>query len=381
MRSNSGSSTLNTYAFSGDNDTGISSPTADVMRFATAGADRMAILPNGQIGIGTNTPAGGTILDLNGWGPGFSSILIPRDTTSNRPAGVNGMMRYNTDSNKFEMYENGMWKDIQAPPVWQLNGGDAYYVTGRVGIGTVSVSSAVRLSIEASETHAMSLMNSNSSNQASIMFRDHTGADKAMIGWSNPTAMYANTFNLFTLGTSPIVIGTGGMERMRMTPTGNIGIGTSDPDAMLDVSANMSAPAVNIVNSHFSGNALRAVGVSSTTPAADFQNTGGGPAIKVGTDGTPIRSVSIYTGIGCTWAPSATPSQGSSATCSIAPSALGNIPVNSNDHVSCSPQLASGFEMIHSCHKDGSGVKIVILNASGSGTAPTSWNVQVIRNY
>src|SRR5207253_2932104 len=54
-----------------------------------------------------------------------SALLIPRDTTANRPAGnvTNGMIRYNTNTNKFEFYENDLWVN---------------YNTGAAGGGSVS---------------------------------------------------------------------------------------------------------------------------------------------------------------------------------------------------------------------------------------------------
>ncbi len=44
------------YSFTGDTNTGIYSGGADILRFVTAGADRMTILANGDAGIGTTNP-------------------------------------------------------------------------------------------------------------------------------------------------------------------------------------------------------------------------------------------------------------------------------------------------------------------------------------
>ena len=45
--------------------------------------------------------------------PGTGSILLPDGTTGQRPGSpVNGMVRYNTSTNKFEGYENGTWQDL-----------------------------------------------------------------------------------------------------------------------------------------------------------------------------------------------------------------------------------------------------------------------------
>ena len=43
-----------------------------------------------------------------------NSVLIPKGPTSARPQfPKNGHMRYNTDDNRFEMYENGVWDGVR----------------------------------------------------------------------------------------------------------------------------------------------------------------------------------------------------------------------------------------------------------------------------
>jgi len=44
--------------------------------------------------------------------PGSGSVTIPLGTTAERPAGTNGMMRYNSTSNRFEYFENGQWVNM-----------------------------------------------------------------------------------------------------------------------------------------------------------------------------------------------------------------------------------------------------------------------------
>ncbi|MGH1376096.1 MAG: tail fiber domain-containing protein [Alphaproteobacteria bacterium] len=59
------------------------------------------------LGNGTTTPA--AELDIGGTG----AVILTRGTTAERPStGVNGMIRYNSTTNKFEAYENSAWADI-----------------------------------------------------------------------------------------------------------------------------------------------------------------------------------------------------------------------------------------------------------------------------
>ena len=45
---------------------------------------------------------------------GTQAIVVPLGTTAQRPASpTNGQLRYNTDNNEFEVYENGAWKNLR----------------------------------------------------------------------------------------------------------------------------------------------------------------------------------------------------------------------------------------------------------------------------
>jgi hypothetical protein len=66
-------------------------------------------VPN--VGIGTTSPQ--AALDVATTGTLASAIIVPRDSTTNRPsAPVNGMIRYNTTNTKLEAYENSTWNNI-----------------------------------------------------------------------------------------------------------------------------------------------------------------------------------------------------------------------------------------------------------------------------
>jgi len=65
----------------------------------------------GNVGIGTITPAVSALLDLTST---TGALLLTRMTTAQRNAltAVNGMIIYNSDTNKIEGYENAAWVDI-----------------------------------------------------------------------------------------------------------------------------------------------------------------------------------------------------------------------------------------------------------------------------
>lgn len=89
---------------------------------------------------------------INPKGIGYSSfngtqaVLISRGTTAQEPGqasqatAVNGMMRYNTSTNKFRIYENGAWKDLGGDFV-SKGGNVDETITGVKTFGNINVSS------------------------------------------------------------------------------------------------------------------------------------------------------------------------------------------------------------------------------------------------
>ena len=77
--------------------------------YSLAGGTRFNVLGNGNVGVGTATPAGA--LDVTSTTGGF---IVPRMTTTQKNAltPVNGMIIYDTTLNKFQGYENGAWANL-----------------------------------------------------------------------------------------------------------------------------------------------------------------------------------------------------------------------------------------------------------------------------
>lgn len=67
---------------------------------------------SGRVGIGTTSPNTGAVLDLTST---TGALLVPRMTTTQKNAlsAVNGMIVYNTTTNKFEGYQGGGWINLE----------------------------------------------------------------------------------------------------------------------------------------------------------------------------------------------------------------------------------------------------------------------------
>jgi hypothetical protein len=174
---------------------------------------RLTVSGSGDVGIGTMTPA--ALLDIYSTGGVNSAIIIPRDTTANRPSGVNGMIRYNTNSAKFEAFQNNQWLDIVS------TGG---------GVGDN--------------------LGNHTANQAILAISGTAATPGYSFGSNGNRGMYA-------IGTGGVGISAGSLERMRINADGNIGIGTSSPTRPLDVQGISTATAVGTyatINGYMSAN-------------------------------------------------------------------------------------------------------------------------------
>lgn len=79
-----------------------------------------AVIVGGSINdtpIGNITPSTGAFTDLSATGTvsftGTGAALMPKGTTAQQPASpVDGMIRYNSDTNQFEGYIDGQWQQV-----------------------------------------------------------------------------------------------------------------------------------------------------------------------------------------------------------------------------------------------------------------------------
>ncbi len=214
--------------------------------------EKLRIDSSGNVGIGTSSPTTGARLDVTGTGVAASSIVIPRDTVANRPTtGVNGMIRYASDTNKFEAYENGAWVDMIGG-----GGGAASSVAASVGsagtpsmsfsgdtdTGLYNASSNNTISVAVGGTNIFNLSSaglvSATTGGASITTADGTAAAPTFsfagdtdTGWWRPAA---NT----------MAASTAGAERVRIDSSGNVGVGTTSPGEKLEVNGKIKTTEV-----------------------------------------------------------------------------------------------------------------------------------------
>ena len=176
----------------------------------------------------SGTPASDTItisVSNNPTFPGIESITIAIGTTAERPVSpVNGMMRYNTDTAKFEVFENGAWRNMGTGGSGNLELYDENPVTptlpsatgtNAVAIGdaaTASAENAIAYGAQADASGGDSIafgMNAVSSNTNSVAIGSDTiasGSNSMALG-EGATASADNSY-AFGLNVSATAIGS-----------------------------------------------------------------------------------------------------------------------------------------------------------------------------
>jgi hypothetical protein len=72
--------------------------------------------------------------------PGVGAILIPSGTTAERPVGVDGKIRYNSDEQTYEGYAFGAWREFALTgTVFQINTGTGLTGGPITSVGTISI--------------------------------------------------------------------------------------------------------------------------------------------------------------------------------------------------------------------------------------------------
>ncbi len=261
--------------------------TFDHVAGGTSGAKAYAFL-NGNVGVGTHTPlttsvtigtpgyrpivaigqsvgytAAPTVLQNSvylGIGHNESGANTYRligfgynnDINTNYPAFVGYQEMDNTGSSKGDLIFGTRAVTTPAVPSERMR----IDSNGNIGIGTSTPGGLLDLLKTHNGTTSVGVTNYNNtggSARSSYFATNSSGAASfGVFGEGYGTAALANTaairassglaaLNMSTIGASPITFGTTDTERMRITPTGRVGIATTAPEYTLDVGGSIRA--------------------------------------------------------------------------------------------------------------------------------------------
>ncbi|HEY1041565.1 MAG TPA: tail fiber domain-containing protein [Candidatus Paceibacterota bacterium] len=109
---------------------------------------------------------------------------------------------------------------------------------GNVGIGTTTPAYALHVVANAPGSVPLAVQNTNDTGFSSMRYFDDAGVQRMSVGYGNANAtaaVYREKAYIITYQANPLLIVTNSAERMRVTETGTVGIGTQTPGAQLEV--------------------------------------------------------------------------------------------------------------------------------------------------
>ncbi|MBL1434553.1 DUF5011 domain-containing protein [Candidatus Wolfebacteria bacterium] len=232
--------------FFGDTDSSTSGRinyenSTDSFGFFTAGGERIRIDSSGNVGIGDTTP--NHKLDVEGnIGLSASSYINWADTTGTTGYGFRdngGTIEYKNNAGSWASFSNtaGGWTD----------GGTNVYtttLTDSVGIGTTTPEYLLDINDDATTGAGLRVTGGGVGGPLAIFTRDvgSTGSISINSSGGSPQITFASSANTFAVGTSgstfkisdSAAVDTN--DRLVIVSSGNVGIGTTTPGALLELS-------------------------------------------------------------------------------------------------------------------------------------------------
>lgn len=234
-----------------------------------------------NVGIGTISPHPRAILELNAADKGF--LMVRMNSTDTALPGLNqeGMFFYARDVDEMYFYDDSKWQPVPKGRVYWEEGTGANIVnlnSGNVGIGLNNP--GAKLNVVDGINDPLLLLEGSGFIGGGLHFTYRGTTEGYEIRSDDQGGI-----NMEASGFHKISFQTDGTERMRITPNGNVGIGTSSPSTALEVNGVITGDGsglTNIAGQIPIGGIIMWSGSAASIPA--------GWALCNGTNGTPNLS-------------------------------------------------------------------------------------------
>ncbi|TAG59782.1 MAG: hypothetical protein EAZ27_00230 [Cytophagales bacterium] len=192
------------------------------------GGDAFNMDFSGNVGIGV--ASGSTIsakLEVNG------NARIAQDLTVSGLSGASGSV----------VTVDGVGRlgfgtlPVSTPSQWTTSGTNIYYNTGKVGIGTANPTTDLQVFSEANSIAGFINVSTPNNSRFLNMYSGNSSTDFSGIGYNAGTGFEIGTLN------NPTNTGTY-FTRFRISPSGNVGIGTTAPNERLTIQGNSSVSGI-----------------------------------------------------------------------------------------------------------------------------------------
>jgi hypothetical protein len=340
---------------------GMFVPAAGTLAFATSGVERMRIDNAGRVGFNTTNLS--DLINIEG----SANPMIRMNTTDGSAMGIKiyqgGSMKLSMVSNSSDSYiDSGPGSTMQMRANMFTNQ-LVLLPNGNVGIHTNAPAST----LDVSKSLAASYTDVRNFNP------DSTGGARYVVGSAGPAG--TGSIAIETQGSAS---GFGAAGDARAPSTGNIWwSGTNGPmnissahEMRFFAGVGMSAPTSGFEKMRITqtGN----VGIGTTTPAAKLDVNGGA---KIGAAGTPVQLIQNYPGVTCSMSGI---SAGATGNCVAT---VSGVSTSDNASVTCHPVGTPSQPMIHSCFiSAGNQITIGVHNIGASMLSPPGgWNITVIK--
>jgi hypothetical protein len=274
---------LNQYAFGtevGDMILRLENANKKIHMLAGIGQTVLTVT-NCNVGIGTTSPTsrlqveGTTALNGNVTIATSSSLSFGNQSrqminlwSNNYGIGVQTSTQYFRSDSNFAWFRGGIHSNTV------LNAGtggtvDMVLNSGNLGIGTAAPASRLHVIESSNPSIIVGTSVVDGSGGRVVFGNENHGIGR---GINLSTATDGNDVVVHTAGSGSVVFATFDTEQMRINPSGNVGIGTTNPSYLLDVSGQIRATNGLVLNNNTSLSFLRANGVATSFAHLDSIN-------------------------------------------------------------------------------------------------------------